>query len=169
MRWTQGLFDELARAGREHLDAAYVGAYDRKAGFDADAADEVRLLCGLGLSEHSTLVDLGAGTGALALAAAAICRRVVAVDISPEMVIATKEKVAALGVSNVECVQAGFLSYEHEGAPADFVYSRLDSDPHARPGAGSLHADLVMLARLGQALSRAQAVPLAAERPIRLP
>lgn len=155
MRWTQGLFDELARAGREHLDAAYVGAYDRKAGFDADAADEVRLLCGLGLSEHSTLVDLGAGTGALALAAAAICRRVVAV--------------AALGVSNVECVQAGFLSYEHEGAPADFVYSRLDSDPHARPGAGSLHADLVMLARLGQALSRAQAVPLAAERPIRLP
>jgi len=124
MRWTQGLFDELALAGREHLDAAYVGGYDRKTGFDADSADEVRLLCGLGLGEHSTLVDLGAGTGTLALAAAAICRRVVAVDVSPEMVLATKEKVAALGVSNVECVQAGFLSYEHQGAPADFVYSR---------------------------------------------
>jgi len=124
MRWTQGLLDELARAGHEHLDAAYVGGYDRKAGFDADAADEVGLLRGLGLGEHSTLVDLGAGTGTLALAAAATCRRVVTVDVSPEMVAATKEKVAALGVSNVECVQAGFLSYEHQGAPADFVYSR---------------------------------------------
>jgi cyclopropane fatty-acyl-phospholipid synthase-like methyltransferase len=118
------LLDELARAGHEHLDAEYVAGYDRKAGFDADAADEVRLLQGLGLDEHSTLVDLGAGTGTLALAAAATCRRVVAVDVSPEMVAAMTKKVAELGVSNVECVQASLVGYEHQGAPADFVYSR---------------------------------------------
>jgi len=124
MRWTRGLLDEIALAGYEHLDAASVAGYDRKAAFDADALEEVRLLRGLGLDEHSTLVDLGAGTGTLALAAAATCRRVVAVDVSAEMVAATEEKVAGLGVTNVECVQAGFLSYEHRGAPADFVFSR---------------------------------------------
>jgi ubiquinone/menaquinone biosynthesis C-methylase UbiE len=124
MNWTEGLIDELAGAGHEHLDPTFVAGYDRKAGLDADAKDEVRLLRGLGLDEHATLVDLGAGTGTFALAAAATCRRVVAVDVSPEMVAATKKKVAELGVSNVECVQAGFLSYAHDGAPADFVYSR---------------------------------------------
>lgn len=67
---------------------------------------------------------LGAGTGTLALAAAPACRRVVAVDVSPAMVAATKLKVADLAVSNVECAQAGFLSDEHRGSPADFVYSR---------------------------------------------
>jgi ubiquinone/menaquinone biosynthesis C-methylase UbiE len=124
MSWARELFDELARAGHEHLDPAYVAAYDRKAEFDVDAADEVRLLRRLGIDESSTLVDLGAGTGTLALAAAKTCRRVVAVDVSPAMVAATGEKVAQAGASNVECVQAGFLSYEHRGAPADVVYSR---------------------------------------------
>ena len=124
MTWVSAMFDELARAGSEHLDPDYVAAYDRKAGFDADAAEEVRMLRALGFDEESTLVDLGAGTGTLALAAAPRCARVVAVDVSPAMVAATEEKVAERGVSNVECVRAGFLSYEHRGAPADVVYSR---------------------------------------------
>jgi len=120
----EGILDEIARAGDEHLDPGYVAEYDRKAAFAADAVEEVQLLCGLGLEQGSTLVDLGAGTGTLSLAAAARCRRVVAVDVSPAMLRATEEKAAALGVSNVECVHAGFLTYEHRGSPADFVYSR---------------------------------------------
>ena len=34
------------------------------------------------------------------------------------------DKLAALQLDNVELVRAGFLTYEHTGAPADFVYSR---------------------------------------------
>jgi ubiquinone/menaquinone biosynthesis C-methylase UbiE len=122
--WARGLFDELAHAGREHLDPAYVAGYDTKAPLEADAANEVDLLRRLGLGEDSTLVDLGAGTGTLALAAARTAKRVVAVDVSPTMVVATRAKVARLGLSNVECVNAGFLGYEHRGDPPDFVYSR---------------------------------------------
>jgi SAM-dependent methyltransferase len=33
-------------------------------------------------------------------------------------------KANAAGCTNVEVVQAGFLSYEHDAAPVDFVYSR---------------------------------------------
>ena len=124
MSWESELFDELAGAGREHLDPDYVAGYDQKAGFDADAADEIALLVRLGLDERTTLVDLGAGTGTLALAAARRFGRVVAVDVSPAMVAATRTKIAERGVSNVECVQAGFLSYEHRDGPADVVYSR---------------------------------------------
>jgi ubiquinone/menaquinone biosynthesis C-methylase UbiE len=114
--------DELAHAGPEHLDPDYVAGYDRKAGVDVDA--DVALLRELGLNETSTLVDLGAGSGELALAVAPLCRRVVAVDVSAPMLALLRDKAARRGVGNVEIVQAGFLSYEHQDAPADFVYTR---------------------------------------------
>jgi SAM-dependent methyltransferase len=59
-----------------------------------------------------------------ALAAASVCKRVIAVDVSPPMIAAITDKVVEHGATNVECVQAGFLGYEHRGADADFVYTR---------------------------------------------
>ncbi|HYN87104.1 MAG TPA: class I SAM-dependent methyltransferase [Ardenticatenaceae bacterium] len=114
--------DELRHAGHEHLDPTYVLGYDDKAG--TNPADDLALLRELGLNETHTLVDLGAGTGALALAAAPHCRRVVAVDVSPVMLTFLREKAARQEVGNLECVRAGFLTYQHQGDPADFVYSR---------------------------------------------
>ena len=114
--------DELAHAGSEHLDPAYIEGYDRKAG--TDPADDLAVLRDLGLNETHTLVDLGAGTGTFALAAAPFCRRVVAVDVSPVMLTLLRQKAAQLGIGNIECVQRGFLTYEHQATPADFVYSR---------------------------------------------
>jgi ubiquinone/menaquinone biosynthesis C-methylase UbiE len=113
---------EIALAGPEHLDAAYVAAYDRKAGFDP--RPDVEALRARGLGAKSTLIDFGAGTGTLAVAAAAICKRVIAVDVSPAMVDAIRIKADAAGAANVECVQAGFLGYRHEGEAPDFVYTR---------------------------------------------
>lgn len=116
------LFDELRYAGPEHLDPEYVERYDRKAGVDptTDLADLVER----GLNHESTLIDLGAGTGTFALAAAKLCKRVVAVDVSPAMVSVIQMRASEQGLTNVEPVQAGFLTYEHTGAPADFVYTR---------------------------------------------
>lgn len=116
------ILDEVASAGRENLDANHVARYDTKE--DAGAADEVGLLRNFGLGPSSEVVDLGAGTGQFAVTAAAACRRVVAVDVSPVMVERLRRKVAAAGLSNVEVVQTGFLTYEHRGDPPDFVYSR---------------------------------------------
>lgn len=114
------LLDEVANAGRENLDADHVRRYDVKE--DASAADEVQLLQRLGLTADSVVVDLGAGTGQFTLAAAAACARVVAVDVSPVMLDVLRAKVAS--ESNVDVVQAGFLTYQHDGEPADVVYSR---------------------------------------------
>ncbi|MDB5076606.1 MAG: class SAM-dependent methyltransferase [Chloroflexi bacterium] len=118
-RW---LFDELMHAGDEHLDPQYVAGYDHKAG--VDPALDLALLRDLALAEASTVVDLGAGTGTFALAAAPLCRRVVAVDVSPAMLTLLRARAEQQGLTNVEIVHAGFLTYEHGGEPADFVYSR---------------------------------------------
>jgi 2-polyprenyl-3-methyl-5-hydroxy-6-metoxy-1,4-benzoquinol methylase len=116
------LIDETALAGPEHLDPAHVAGYDRKA--RVDPADDLDALRSHGLAADSTLIDFGAGTGTLALAVAPLCKRVIAVDVSAAMVEAIRAKAATEGVENLECVQAGFLSYSHRGQPADFIYSR---------------------------------------------
>jgi ubiquinone/menaquinone biosynthesis C-methylase UbiE len=114
--------DEVASAGRENLDVEHAWQYDGKE--DADATGEVAELRRLGLDGDSVLVDFGAGTGQLVLAAASVCARVVAVDVSPVMVQPLSSKLTACDVRNVEVVQAGFLTYEHRGDPADVAYSR---------------------------------------------
>ena len=114
--------DEAALAGGEHLDAAAVAGYDAKAAFDP--GEDVALLRSLGLGAGSTLIDLGAGTGTLALAAAPHLDRVVAVDVSPAMLAVLRRRARERGLANVEAVEAGFLAYEHAGPPADAVYSR---------------------------------------------
>ena len=68
-----------------------------------------------GVDETSTVVDLGAGTGAFARPIAPHVARVVAVDVSEPMV-------AAIRAHGIEAVHAGFLTYQHEGAPPDAVY-----------------------------------------------
>lgn len=114
--------DEIAHAGSEHLDPEYVAAYDDKVGVSADT--EVAELRALGLDASATLVDLGAGTGLLALAAAGTCRRVIAVDVSLPMIERMEHRATELGLTNLECVHGGFLTYEHRGSLAELVYSR---------------------------------------------
>ncbi len=117
------MLDELAHAGSEHLDPAFVAGFDRKQGYP-DPAEDLAVLREHGIGQAATVVDLGTGTGRFALAAAPLVRRVVAVDVSPAMLAVLRQRVTEARLGNVECVRAGFLSYEHTGAPADAVYTR---------------------------------------------
>jgi ubiquinone/menaquinone biosynthesis C-methylase UbiE len=114
--------DESSYAGRENLDEAHVERYDTKE--DASAASEVALLQDFGLAGDSLVVEFGAGTGQFTVEVAPACARVIAVDVSEPMLTRLRSKIADLGVGNVEVVRAGFLTYEHVGRPADFIYSR---------------------------------------------
>lgn len=116
------LLNEVANAGRENLDPNHVSRYDSKE--DADAADEVLLCQELGLTNESIIVEVGTGTGQFAIAVAPACSRVVAVDVSPVMLKALQIKIDKARLDTIEVVQAGFLTYKHQGSPADFVYSR---------------------------------------------
>ena len=108
-------FDEVAHAGPEHLDPAYVAAFDRKS--PTDWSGTVESLAKLGIGSTSTVIDIGAGTGAFALAVGPHVGHVIAVDASPEMV-------ASMRGNGIEAVQGGFLTYEHEGEQVDLVHSR---------------------------------------------
>jgi ubiquinone/menaquinone biosynthesis C-methylase UbiE len=117
------VLDELAHAGPEHLDQDFVAGFDRKQGYPGFSAD-VDVLRAAGLGPAGTVVDFGAGTGRFALAAAPHVARVVAVDVSPAMLSVVRSRAAEAGIRNIECVRAGFLSYQHAGPDADAVYTR---------------------------------------------
>lgn len=114
--------DQLSSAGRENLDAIHVARYD--AIEDAGALEEVEVLQELGLGADHVVVDVGAGTGQFALAVAPHCARVIAVDVSPLMLAALRDKLDVAAVANIEVVQGGFVDYEHHGPAADVIYSR---------------------------------------------
>ena len=117
------MIDELAYAGPEHLDEAFVAGFDRKQGYPDPAAD-LAAFEAHGLDGTSRVVDLGAGTGQFALPAARRFGQVTAVDVSPAMLHLLEGKATAMGMTNLRTVRAGFLSYVDDGPPADGVYTR---------------------------------------------
>jgi ubiquinone/menaquinone biosynthesis C-methylase UbiE len=119
-RWPGWALDEVPSAGRENLDPQHVDRYNGKE--DADVAAEMALLCGLGLTQDWVVIDMGAGTEQFSLAVASWCGAWSRSDVSSVMLDRLRAKIGAAGVSNVGVVQAGFLSYRHEGEPADVVH-----------------------------------------------
>jgi ubiquinone/menaquinone biosynthesis C-methylase UbiE len=117
------VIDELAHAGPEHLDAAFVVGYDKKQGYP-DPASDLGIFEASGLTQNSTVVDFAAGTGQFSLAAARRFGQVTAIDVSPAMLKLLTKRAADNGLSNLRTVRAGFLSYEHGGPPVDGVYTR---------------------------------------------
>jgi SAM-dependent methyltransferase len=116
------LLDELGSAGRENLDPLHVARYDLIE--DAGASDEVVLLRELGMDSESVVVEIGTGTGQFTVAAAPHCKTVIAVDVSPPMLAALAAKLQDTNLDNVQVARAGFLTYQHHGPEADFIYSR---------------------------------------------
>lgn len=127
MQW---LLDEMAYAGAEHLDATYVAGYDRKQG-RPDPSPDIAAFQTLGLTQDAVIVDLAAGTGSFALPAARCFKRITAVDVSPAMLTHLRNRAHDEAVSNLDIVAAGFLTYEHQGPPADGVHTR--HAPHQLP------------------------------------
>jgi len=79
----------------------------------------------LDLKPDHIILEIGTGTGEFAMAAARYCVRVYAVDLSSGMLKYAKKKAASRDIKNVDFLQAGFLTYEHEGNPVDAVVTQI--------------------------------------------
>lgn len=118
-------YNEMQHVGTDYARMEEVQAYDERMRKLRDIDGEIRhALQMLNLQPHHTLLEIGTGTGSLAIAAAGLCRRVVAVDISPIMLQYASGKARAKGVNNVEFVHAGFLTFACD-EPFDAAASQL--------------------------------------------
>lgn len=115
-------YDEMKQIGKDYDSLAEVEAYDTRHGrFRNVEKENEEILKSIRVQPDHILIDIGTGTGAFAIQAAARCARVYAVDISHSMLEYAKNKAAKTGITNVEYCQGGFLTYSHGGQPADAI------------------------------------------------
>lgn len=118
-------YDEFMQIGTDYEDEAEVEAYDRRMqkmrNIEAENEKIFRLL---DLKPDQTLLEIGTGTGELALAAAQKCLSVEAIDVSETMLKYAEKKARSRKIENVHFSSAGFLTYEHRGEPFDAIVTQ---------------------------------------------
>lgn len=108
-----------------------------------------RMLTDAGMHEGMHVLDVGCGAGDVALLAAELVGetgRVTAIDVNPDILVATRQRVAALGVNHIDFVEGDVRTHEFDDQ-FDAVIGRLTlmymADPvvalrrvtsHLRPG-----------------------------------
>jgi ubiquinone/menaquinone biosynthesis C-methylase UbiE len=166
------IWDRRAASWHTHVTSA--------SGFDQVLA---RLLAIAGPGPAGACVDLGAGTGFVALALAPLAGSVVAVDISPVMAGSLAGRAAQAGLSNVRTEVADLRAFQMPAASVDLVVSSYalhhlrDQDKRAlaaeaarwlRPGGRIVVADMMFgrgATRRDREILRAKAMAFAARGP----
>lgn len=115
------MFNEFKHVGVDFDAPEQVQTYESRQ--KTNLVDDRELVKRLGISAGHSVIEFGCGTGSFALAAAEVGAKIVAVDISQPMLAFAQAKVSELGISGVEFVQGGFLSY-HQGEAVDFVITK---------------------------------------------
>jgi SAM-dependent methyltransferase len=145
---------DFREAQHKHWDAAAVGWKQWSAFNDrADAHISQRLVQLAGVRSGSRVLDIAAGYGEPALTAARKAGpdgRVVATDISAEMLVFGRERAAAAGLANVEFLQSDACSLDFPAASFDAAVSRwgIIFEPDAEAAAGRIRAFLKPGARI---------------------
>lgn len=80
-----------------------------------------QIVAQLDLDASATVLDMGCGTGAFALHAAAYYDTIHAVDVSKAMLRRARRQAKRAGLTNVRFHHGGFLTYEHKADPVDAV------------------------------------------------
>ncbi len=123
---TKWLFDESVQVGVDYTDKDLVADYDKQHENFRDFEQEARkIVATLGLSQDSTVLDIGCGTGGLTTHFARMCKYVYAIDVSEAMIAIVKGKIQHQRLHNVRPVQAGFLTYQHEGEEPDAIVANI--------------------------------------------
>ena len=118
------LYDETKHAGIDYAKVEQAQRYDDMHRlFRAYQAITNAIVDRLGLDKGSTVIDMGAGTGAFAIHAATYCKQVYAVDVSKTMLDQCKAKADQANLKNITYCVGGFLTYEHDSEPADAAVS----------------------------------------------
>lgn len=107
-------YDEFKQVGVNYADIEEVQAYDLRMQKLRNIKQECEYIRGLlNIKSSDCILEIGTGTGELALDFSAYCRKVIAVDVSPTMIELAQEKAKSRNKINVLFQKAGFLTYEN--------------------------------------------------------
>ncbi len=119
-------YNEFKQTGVDYTDPEEVQAYDlqmQKLKNPENEANSIREL--LGIKNTYSILEIGTGTGELALRLSEYCKKVVAIDVSKTMIEFAKTKAKSQNKTNIQFYNAGFLTYENHTEPFDAVVTQL--------------------------------------------
>ena len=119
-------YDETKQVGMDYSADAVANEYDTNHSVFRDYDREVEsVIDALELNSDSTVLDIGCGTDPYSLRLARHCKQVYAVDVSKSMLSIAHTHAREQKLSNISFVNAGFLTYQHNGNALDAVISAL--------------------------------------------
>lgn len=125
-RYPQWYYDEFKQIGVDYTDFEEVQAYDLRMRKSRDTEYEANCIRELlKIKDTDLILEIGTGTGELALRFSAYCRKVVAIDVSKTMISFAKMKAESQKKTNIHFCNAGFLTYENYDEPFDVIVTQL--------------------------------------------
>jgi putative AdoMet-dependent methyltransferase len=122
-RW---YYDELKQVGVDYTDIEEVKVYDlhmQKLRDIESESESIREL--LKIKNNDSVLEIGTGTGELALNISAHCKWVVAIDISKTMIHFARMKAENQNKKNIQFCTAGFLTYDNQSELFDVIITQL--------------------------------------------
>lgn len=118
------LFNENTQIGIDYTDSKKIQEYDNNMQKLRDIKKEnEEILKAINISNDHIIIDFGTGTGEFALEASKYCQKVIAIDVSKEMLKFAEMKAKSNNIKNIEFYNAGFLTFEYKNT--DSIVSQL--------------------------------------------
>lgn len=122
-RW---YYDELKQVGVDYTYIEEVKVYDLQMKKLRDTESESKSIRELLKIENcDSVLEIGTGTGELALNISAHCKKVVAIDISKTMIHFARMKAENQNKKNIQFCNAGFLTYNNQNELFNVIITQL--------------------------------------------
>jgi len=119
-------YNEFKQVGVDYANIEEVHAYDSRMQKLRDIENEVNCIRELlKIKISDSVLEIGTGTGELALTISEHCRKVVAIDISKTMINFARMKAESQNKTNIQFYNVGFLTYENQDEPFDVIITQL--------------------------------------------
>lgn len=119
-------YDERQQIGTDYSDAKEVEEYDLRMQKIRNVKLEIKeIKVAINLNKDCSVLEIGTGTGELAIEVSKHCKEVVAIDVSAAMIEFAQKKANAQGRDNITFINAGFLSYTPQEKKFDAAVSQL--------------------------------------------
>jgi putative AdoMet-dependent methyltransferase len=119
-------YDEFKQVGVDYADIEEIQAYDFRMQKLRDIEKEVGIIRDvLEIKDRDLVLEVGTGTGELALNLSQYCRKIIAVDVSEKMIEFARIKAEKQGKENIRFCHAGFLTYENHDESFDIIIAQL--------------------------------------------
>ncbi|MBP2664459.1 MAG: ribosomal adenine dimethylase [Firmicutes bacterium] len=119
------LYNEMSHSGVDFSDSREVQIYDSYMQKIRNIEPEVaKMKDALILGSDDSVLDIGTGTGEMAIGLACHCKQVLAIDVSAAMIEYAEQKAERRGCSNITFQQAGFLTFAQPQQSLDRVISQ---------------------------------------------